>query len=58
MTSFIGGSQDEGVVELSSSEIVQQVHRDTREILLNSDAPFPKVLAVRTFQKAIPQYNM
>ena len=35
-----------------------QVHSDTARALLNADAPLPKVLSVKMWTRAIPQYDM
>ena len=58
LTSFIGGAQDPGVLSLTNDELVAQVHKDTVQALLTSDAPLPKVLSVKMWARAIPQYNL
>ena len=62
MLSYIGGSQDPKnynppIAELSDEEVANIVHGDICNILLKPNAPAPKVLGVRKWMKAIPQYN-
>ena len=58
LVNFIGGSQDLNITQLSNEEIVQQIHQDNQKIILHADAPMPKVLGVRIWPRAIPQYEM
>lgn len=57
LTSYIGGATDPEVVELDSEQIASAVHQDLCKILVKPDIQ-PKVLAVRLWQQAIPQYNL
>lgn len=58
LTSFVGGAQDPAVAALSEEQLVAQVHNDTAHILLTPGAPLPKVLSVKMWSRAIPQYDM
>lgn len=58
LTSYIGGATDSGIANLDAEQIVAQVHRDLSRILLKPDVPQPKVLAVKVWKQAIPQYNL
>jgi len=58
LTSFVGGAQDPSVISLTNDELVAQVHKDTAQALLTPDAPLPKVLSVKMWARAIPQYNL
>lgn len=57
LTSYIGGATDPGIAELDSEQIALAVHQDLSQILVKPDTR-PKVLAVRLWSRAIPQYNL
>jgi len=62
MLSYIGGAQDPknyspAIADLSEEQIAKIVHGDISTILLKPGAPEPKILGVRKWMKAIPQYN-
>lgn len=56
---YIGGALNRGIVEQSEDEIVAQVDRDLRAMLLDPErAPAPKKIGVRVWPRAIPQFNV
>ncbi|NEO27700.1 MAG: protoporphyrinogen oxidase [Kamptonema sp. SIO4C4] len=57
LTNFIGGATDREIAKLSPEAIVQAVHQDLQGVLLAKDIQ-PKVLAVRLWERAIPQYTL
>lgn len=59
LLNFIGGATDPQIAHLSAEEIVHAVDQDLRQILLQPDTTSaPQVLAVKLWQKAIPQYGL
>lgn len=53
---FIGGATNPAIAELPPEAIADAVHQDLKVTLLRADAAPPKVLAVRLWPRAIPQY--
>ncbi|MEO0949338.1 MAG: protoporphyrinogen oxidase, partial [Cyanobacteria bacterium J06641_5] len=56
LTSYIGGATDREIAELDKTEIAAAVHKDLQQTLLAPTAPEPKILNVRLWPQAIPQY--
>jgi len=57
LLNYIGGAKNTGVAEATSEQLAAQVDKDLRTMLLRPDAPPPKVLGVRVWPRAIPQFN-
>ncbi|HEY9689434.1 MAG TPA: protoporphyrinogen oxidase [Coleofasciculaceae cyanobacterium] len=57
LINFIGGAQNPTLIDKSEDEIAQIVHADVRRILLKQDVA-PKVLSVKLWRRAIPQYTI
>jgi len=55
---YIGGAQNRAISNQSQEQLVKQVDSDLRTMLLKPDAPSPKVVGVRVWPRAIPQFNL
>ncbi|KAI3427137.1 hypothetical protein D9Q98_007074 [Chlorella vulgaris] len=58
LLNYFGGVKNRKVAEMSDDELVEQVDKDLREMLIKPDAPKPRKVAVRVWPRAIPQFNI
>ena len=58
LLNYIGGTLNRGIVDQSEEELVAQVDRDIRKMLIRPDAPAPEKVGVRVWPKAIPQFEL
>jgi protoporphyrinogen/coproporphyrinogen III oxidase len=60
MLNYIGGATNRGILKQSDADIVAQVDSDLRKpgMPLKADAPNPKLVGIRTWERAIPQFNI
>eukprot|EP01034_Spumella_vulgaris_P021310 gene21310-27340_t len=58
LNSFVGGAQDPSIDQLSTVQIADIVHNDHLNTILKPDAQPPRVLAVKLWRKAIPQFEI
>ena len=58
LSSYIGGTLNQGILDQTEDELAAQVDGDLRRMLIKPDAPKPKTVGVRVWQKAIPQFYL
>ncbi|QDZ17897.1 protoporphyrinogen oxidase [Chloropicon primus] len=58
LSSYIGGTLNQGILDQTEEELAAQVDKDLRTMLLKPNAPKPKTVGVRVWQKAIPQFYL
>lgn len=58
LLAYIGGALNRGIKDQSDDEIVAQVDKDLRNMLVRDDAPKPRKVGVRVWPRAIPQFNV
>jgi len=55
---YIGGAQNLSILDMTDDELVAQVDKDIRTMLIKDDAPPAKKLGVKVWPNAIPQFNV
>ncbi|GIM04071.1 hypothetical protein Vretimale_8697 [Volvox reticuliferus] len=58
LLNYIGGATNRGILNQTQEELVAQVDKDLRLMVLKPDAPKPRVVGVRVWPRAIPQFNI
>lgn len=58
LLNYIGGATNRGVKDATPEQLAEQVDKDLRTMLLKPDAPKPRIVGVRVWPRAIPQFNV
>ena len=58
LLAYIGGALNRGIKDQSDDEIIAQVDKDLRKMLVREDAPKPRKVGLRVWSRAIPQFNV
>ena len=58
LLNYIGGARDTAVKDMTDEALVEAVHEDALQTILKPGTPLPKVVGVKVWEKAIPQFNL
>ncbi|KAH7284143.1 hypothetical protein KP509_34G041000 [Ceratopteris richardii] len=58
LLNYIGGATNTQIIDKDEAELVNQIDKDVRRMLIKPDAPSPDVLGVRLWPRAIPQFDV
>eukprot|EP01023_Acetabularia_acetabulum_P053697 TRINITY_DN6015_c0_g1_i8.p1 TRINITY_DN6015_c0_g1~~TRINITY_DN6015_c0_g1_i8.p1 ORF type:complete len:544 (-),score=91.86 TRINITY_DN6015_c0_g1_i8:1984-3615(-) len=55
---YIGGATNRAILDMPEEDLVKQVDKDVRKMLIKEEAGPPTVVGLRVWPKAIPQFNI
>lgn len=58
LLNYIGGAQNTSIEKMTDDQLVEQVDRDLRKMLIKDFAPPARKVGVRVWRQAIPQFNV
>lgn len=58
LLNYIGGAQNTNITKMTEDQLVEQVDKDLRTMLIKPDAVKARKVGVRVWNQAIPQFNI